>query len=209
MKQFPNSNAQHSTLTKETTMRIAIMLTLILTALSFGEGQSKKLNPLPKELQGDIIPSFSVLAPDNETRFGRKAMGEEVKKLGVKRVVLSFFATWCENCRAEFLLMKEHAAKLKEKGVQVYLIDVNEDIAKKGKEGSDKDVKDFVEKYAGGSFPYYFDQNVGLLKSFGIVAKNASTFSLPVIVVMDTELRVLSVFTEAGNDFPQILWEDL
>jgi len=193
---------------KETTMRIAIMLTLILTALSFGEGAGPtKKHELPKKLQGDIIPSFLLLASDNETSFGRKAMGEEAKKLGAKRVVLSFFATWCENCRTEFRLMKEHAAKLKEKGVQVYLVNVNEtDMAKIGKEASDKKVRELVEEYAGNLFPYYFDQDATLLQSFGLF-KNP--IELPIILVMDSNLRVLSLIKETGNDFPQILWEDL
>jgi peroxiredoxin len=188
---------------KETNMRIAITLTLIITALSFGEGQTKKID-LPKELQGDIIPSFTLLMPDNETRLKRDDFAKEAKKLGAKRVVFSFFASWClKNCAPEFVVMKDNIAKLKEKGVQVYLIDVREDLIDMG----DK-VKEFVEKYADNKFPYYFDQKGKLLKDFGLVKKNE--YDLPTIVVMDGDLRVLYVLEgEAGNDFPQVIWEGL
>jgi len=185
-------------------MRIAIISALIMCTLSFGEGKSNKIS-LPEELQGNIVPKFSLLAPNNETRHSEKDLAEEAKKLGAKRVVFSFFATWCEeNCGPEFVHLKENAAKLKEKGVLVYLIDVGEELMKKG-----EDVRKFVDKYADNKFPYYFDQNAKLLKNYGILAKNAKQAELPVLWVMDADLRVLHVFKGTGDDFPQILWEDL
>ncbi len=187
-------------------MRITTLLAITLTVsiLSFGAGQSKKLSPLPKELQGDIVPNFFILAPDNENRLSKKGLAGEVKKLGAKRVVFSFFATWCVNCTAEFTRLKENAAKLKEKGVYVYLIDVGENIIQEGKK-----VSDFVGQYAGNHFPLYFDQNANLLRDFGIIDRDAARFELPVILIMDADLRALGAFTETGDDFPQILWEDL
>jgi peroxiredoxin len=180
------------------------MFMLIICALSFGAGQSKKLSPLPPELQGSAVPNFFMLAPDNETRLSKKGLEAEAKKLGAKRVVFSFFATWCLNCRAEFSNLKKSFGKLKEKGAQVYLIDVGEDLIRDGKK-----VGDFVKEYSGNLFPFYFDKNANLLKAFGLVDKSATEFSLPVIVVMDSDLRVLEVFTDIGDDFPQILWADL
>lgn len=191
-------------------MPVAIMLalSLLLPALSLGAeytGPSEKLLELPKELQGNIIPDFFVIAIDNETEFSREKLAAEVKKLNAKRIVFSFFATWCvENCGAEFVKLKENTAILKEKGVSIYLIDVGEKIMQKGKE-----VSEFVSKYAGDAFPFYFNQNLSLLKNFGIIDRNATGGELPVIVVMDANLKVLSVFTKTGNDFPKVLWEDL
>jgi len=190
-------------------MRIATMLILtLLIAFSFGEGlsgPSKKLSPLPKELQGNIIPDFFALAIDNETEFSKESLAAEAKKLGAKRIVLSFFATWCvENCGIEFVKLKENAGVLKAKGVQVYLIDVGEKIMQKG-----KDVSEFVGKYAGNAFPFYFNQNASMLKNFGILESNAVQVELPRIVVLDANLKALNVFTAAGNDFPQVLWEGL
>jgi len=185
-------------------MRIAAILALIMCTFSFGEGPSKKLSPLPKELQGDAVPSFFVLAPDNETSLSKKGLATELKRLRAKRVVFSFFATWCDNCKTEFFHMKENAAKLKEKGVQVYLIDVGENIMQDGKK-----VSNFVKEYAGNKFPLYFDQNANLLRNFGIIDKDAIKVELPMVLIMDANLRVLDVFTGIGDDFPQILWENL
>ena len=184
--------------TMETYMRLVIilLLTLLMPALSL---------PLPKELQGNIVPDFFVLAMDNETELNRDNLAKEVKKTGAKRIVFSFFASWCtENCGPEFIKLKENSGILKEKGVSVYLIDVGEKIMQKGKE-----VSDFVSKYAGDAFPFYFNQNASLLKNFGIIERNATQFSLPVILVMDANLKVLDVFTGVGNDFPQTLWNGL
>jgi len=186
-------------------MRIAVISALIMCALSFGAGQTKKMSPLPRQLQGDAVPNFLLLAPDNKTRLGKEDLIDEAKKIGAKRVVFSFFASWCvKNCAPEIVLLKENSAKLKEKGVQIYLIDVGENLMQKG-----KDVSDFVEKYAGSQFPFYFDQKGNLLKNFGIIDRNATEFGIPVLLVMDADLRVLDVFTETGDDFPQILWENL
>ncbi|MDR0518082.1 MAG: TlpA family protein disulfide reductase [Fibromonadaceae bacterium] len=184
-------------------MRIAIIM-LSMLAISHAGEQSKKISPLPKELAGGSIPNFFVLAADNETELDRKSLKEEAKRLGAKRVVLSFFATWCVNCQKEFVLLRQSASRLKENGVLVYLIDVGEKIASHG----DK-VRRFAEEYAGDAFPFYFDQSGNLLKNFGIIERSQTQFNLPVIVVADADLRVLSVFTEAGDDFPQILWSEL
>jgi len=188
-------------------MRLGSLLILIIFAFSFGAeqaGPSKKLQPLPKELQGNIVPYFFVLAIDNDSELDREGLREEAKKLGAKRIVLSFFATWCVYCRAEFVKLKENANTLKEKGVQVYLIDVGEKIMQSGKQ-----VSDFVSQFAGNAFPFYFNQNASLLKNFGILEKDAVQIELPRLLVMDTNLKAVDVIMEAGNDFPQILWEDL
>jgi peroxiredoxin len=178
-----------------------------MCAISFGGDASKeptKKLALQPELQGDIVPDFFALAPDNRTRLYREDLAKEAKKLGAKRVVLSFFATWCQYCPAELRRMKESSAKLKEKGVLVYLIDVGENLIEDGKK-----VGGFVEKSSGNAFPFYFDQNNNLLRSFGILEKDATYAVLPVNVVMDANLRVLAVFAEIGNDFPQVLWGNL
>jgi peroxiredoxin len=180
-----------------------------MCALSFGEGaakgQSKKLD-IPQELQGAAAPNFYVLALDKVNRLSKTSLAKEAKKPGVKRVVLSFFDTECINCRAEFVTLKNNSAKLKENGVLMNFINVGEGIEEKGQK-----VRAFVEDHAGNSFPFYFDEDRSMLKSFGLVNvdKNSIIINLPMIVVMDSDLRVLGVIKETGNDFPQVLWGDL
>jgi hypothetical protein len=48
-----------------------------------------------------------------------------------------------------------------------------------------------------------------MLRKFGIIESNQAKFELPVIVVLDEDLKVLAVFREAGKDFPQVLWGEL
>lgn len=183
-------------------MRVAVLFMFLMSVASFAliNGTTPK-HPIPVPLKGGMIPDFFTLALDNETEFTREILKEEIKKTGARRVALSFFATWCENCKTEFKLMQNNVARLEANGVQVYLINVGEKILKDGQK-----VGTFVEKFAGSSFPFYFDPNVNLLKNFGLISKNATTFELPIIIVLDENLKVIGILKEIGKDFPQVLW---
>jgi len=188
-------------------MRIAIMLLLtLLPAFSFGaehSGPTKKRLPLPKELQG-TLPNFEVLAMDNETEFSQNDLKAAAKKAGAKRIVLSFFASYCVLCAAEFELLKKNAGELKKNGVQVYLIDVGEDIRELGGKASK-----VASDHAGKDFPLYFDPYANLFEDFGLMPADGN-YLLPTIIILDSELRVLGVFEGGvGNDFPQVLWGKL
>jgi len=184
----------------------AITLVLFMSAVSFAQdAKTPKFTPLPPQLLGDAAPRFFTLGVDNETEFNSEDLKEAVKKNGAKRVVLSFFATWCEKCAAEFEILKNNADILKKNKVQVYLIDVGESIIDKGAL-----VEGFVKKYAGSAFfPVYFDPNSNTLKKFGLVGNDEKKYALPIIVVLDDKLKVLAVFKETGSDFPQVLWGPL
>jgi len=180
-------------------MRIAILLITLMYAFSLGQ-QTKRFTPLPEQLRGDIIPNFSALAIDNETELERSSL----QKSGAKRIVLSFFATWCVNCREEFIILKGSAGDLAKNGVQLHLIDAGEGIFEKG-----ATVEKFVKQFAGNAFPFWFDPNANILKKFGLVGKDQTAFELPITIVLDSNLKVLGVLKEIGADFPQILWSDL
>ena len=172
-------------------MRAIIILTAFMHALCFGQ------------LQG-TIPNFQTLTIENEPGLTRDNLKEKAKKAGAKRIALSFFATWCVNCAEEFALLKKNASELQKNGVQVYLINVGESIHKDGNK-----VSDMVNKYAGNSFPLYFDPNGNLLRKSGFLQKDGR-FSLPLIIVLDSDLQVLSVLSAVSKeDFPQILWGEL
>ena len=188
-------------------LRAAVALALSASAVSFaGEAgvRTQADSSLPAQLRGATVPDFFTLGLDNETEFNREHVLEAVKKSGAKRVVLSFFATWCEVCAHEFVLLKNNADNLKKNGVQIYLINVGESIITKG-ELAEK----FVKKYASGAFPNYYDPNANTLKRFGLIENHQTKYPLPIIVVLDFNLKVLRVLRDPGDDFPQILWGDL
>jgi thiol-disulfide isomerase/thioredoxin len=185
-------------------MRKIIVLTALMSALCFG--QTQKLS-IPKELQG-TIPSFAVYSINNTDKLDQDDFKSKAKKAGARRIVFSFFQTTCVNCREEFALLRRNASELKSNGVLVYLIDVGEDPDKMGDEA-----RDFVKKFAGDSFPLYFDQYGNLLKKSGLADKSKDgkdVFVFPRSIVMDRDLRVLGVLSAVSEeDFPQILWSEL
>ncbi|MCL2260355.1 MAG: TlpA family protein disulfide reductase [Fibromonadales bacterium] len=183
-------------------IRMSIALMALLSVFSFAQKSARLA--LPNELKQGIIPNFFVLEPNGIDELYRDDLKEAVKKTGAKRVVLSFFATHCVPCREEFDILKKNKDELKKQGVLVYLISVGEGIRTHG----DK-VKEMVEKYAGNTFPYYFDPNVILFKSFGLI-KQGENPSLPQTFILDSGLHVQAILTgKMGNDFPQVLWGEL
>jgi len=179
-------------------MRIALLTAVFFAAFSFAE-QSKRF-PLPKELQGDVIPNFFVLSGDNRGELYRDDLKKNAEEANAKRIVLSFFATHCVSCREEFAILRKNKNELEKRGVQVYLIDVGEDIHTYGSK-----VSEFVEKYAGNAFPFYFDPYGNSLRNFGL-AKSADA-PLPLTLILNSDLRALGVLIgKMGSDFPQVLW---
>jgi len=86
----------------------------------------------------------------------------------------------------------------------VYLIDVGDDISKKGKR-----VSDLVKTYSGGLFPLYFDPYVSLLFSFGL-ARQGENPNLPLTLVLNSNLQAVGILEgKMGSDFPQVLWSEL
>jgi len=183
-------------------MRAAIFLVAILPIISFAENSTHKT--LPSELRQGIVPDFFVLEKNRINELYRDDIKEVVKKRKAKRVVLSFFADGCKFCLEEFAILRNNKVELDKQGVLVYLIDVGDDIRKEGKK-----ISDAVKKYAGDSFPLYFDQNVKLLFSFGL-AKRGENPDLPLTLILDSNLQAVGLLEgKMGDDFPQVLWSEL
>jgi alkyl hydroperoxide reductase subunit AhpC len=181
---------------------MVILLAAILTVFSFAEKSTRLA--LPNELRQGIIPDFFVLEKNGIDELYRDDIKEAVKKAGAKRVVFSFFATYCVPCREEFAILKKNKAELEKRGVLVYLIDVGEDIRTNGVKAGE-----MAEKNAGGAFPCYFDPNVILFKSFGL-AKQGEAPGLPLTIILDSNLQAVGILKgKMGSDFPQVLWETM
>jgi len=181
---------------------MAILLAALLPIFSFAEKSTRLA--LPNELKQGTIPNFFVLEKNGIGELYREDIKNAVKKTGAKRVVLSFFATYCVSCKEEFAILKNSKAELEKQGVLIYLIDVGENIRANGEK-----VKEMVEKNAGETYPYYFDPNAILPKNFGL-SKQGEDLSLPLTIILDSNLQALGVLKgKMGSDFPQVLWSEL
>jgi len=182
-------------------MRIAtitILLAALLPIFSFAQKSTRLA--LPNELKQGIIPDFFVLEKNGIDELYRDNIKEAVKKTGAKRVVLSFFATYCISCREEFAILRKSRGELEKRGILVYLIDVGEDIRSSGVKASEM---------AGGAFPCYFDPNAILFRSFGL-ARQGEDPGLPLTIILDSNLQAVGILKgKMGSDFPQVLWGEL
>jgi len=179
-----------------------ILLAVLLPMLSFAQKTARLA--LPNELRQGIIPDFFVLDRNGINELYRDDIRETIKKTGAKRVALSFFATYCVSCREEFAILKENKAQLEKQRVLVYLIDVGEGIRSQGEK-----VREMVEQNAGNVFPYYFDPNVILPKTFGLL-KAGEDLGVPFTIILDSNLQAIGILAgKMGSDFPQILWSIL
>jgi peroxiredoxin len=72
-----------------------------------------------QHLIGSVAPSFSLKAMDGKTYSLEQMRG--------KYVVLHFAATWCPFCNAEAPNIEALYKSYRDKGVQVFIVDVKED----------------------------------------------------------------------------------
>ena len=185
-------------------MRI-MLITMLLPLLAFA--QVLKQRDLPKELRGNMVPDFFIIPEDNRGELERDDLKKNLKP-GAKRIVLLFFATWCIPCVEEFVLLKENQEKLEKEGIQIYLVNVfKSEIVNDPAAGYDK-VKSFVKKYAGDSFPLYYDPHAGVLEDFGLAKPNEEELNLPATIILDSSLSALGAMFGKSEKFPNILWEE-
>jgi len=70
---------------------------------------------------GQMAPSFTLKAVDGKTYSSDQLRG--------KYVVIHFAATWCPFCNAEAPYLQELYKSYRDKGVEVFIVDVKEDKA--------------------------------------------------------------------------------
>jgi cytochrome c biogenesis protein CcmG/thiol:disulfide interchange protein DsbE len=104
-------------------MKITIMKEIIITVLSLCLFASSSLAALKPN---EIAPTFSL--PDSKGKdFSLGDYVGAARKENVKGVILSFFATWCLECRNELPLINALVDELGGKGIKVVIVDVKED----------------------------------------------------------------------------------
>jgi len=85
-----------------------------------------------------------------------------------KVTLLVFGATWCPSCRHEIPILKEYYNELKDDGLKILSIDIQE---------SEKKVKSFVEKQQI-NYPVVLDSDAGVARLYKVVG-------IPLNVILD------------------------
>jgi thiol-disulfide isomerase/thioredoxin len=107
-----------------TAVLLAVVVVVLVRALAGGGGASgwgsggvAAVSP-GRPVVGQVPPQFTGTALDG-SRFDLAATRGHV-------VVVNFFATWCENCRAEMPLLQRLHQERRAAGVDVVIVDYND-----------------------------------------------------------------------------------
>jgi len=177
-------------------------LFILLAALAAFSKPSERLS-LPKELQGDL-PWFALDVKDGEKSYGGVLNNNKIKDIakqrGSKRIVFSFFATWCIPCREGLTRISRNAAELEKQGILVVLINIGENDYEK--------INLWANTYLKEKWLLGFDSFQNLPEDFGL-SKRGSDMPLPKTLILSPDLKPLMLLGDEGDDFPQILWSGL
>jgi peroxiredoxin len=155
------------------------------------EAQPMASRPLPESVRAIPVDLTPISAEDikavglSTVKPGTRIMDFELEDLGGKRVKLStltgkvvfvnFWATWCPPCRAEMPSMERLHAQLKDKGLVVLAVDLQE-----GK----REVEGFVRENKL-SFTVLYDRNGSAGSSYGVR-------SIPTTYIIDRDGTILA-----------------
>jgi thiol-disulfide isomerase/thioredoxin len=195
---------------EDTTMRRIISSFVLLSALAAFAKPSEKL-PLPRELQAEEMPWFAFDAKDENGTYDKVINRDNLKEFArqkkYRKVVFSFFATWCVPCREGLKIMSDNSQELKKKGILVVLVNV----AEKGLEDySYGKIDGWVRKnkYFGEEWLLVFDQFSNSLEDFGLQKNGSTEAPLPRTLIADCNLRPLMLIGTEGEDYLKILLKD-
>jgi len=188
--------------------RITYLFILLLVLAAFSK-PSEKL-PLSKELQAGELPWFAFDVKDSngtyEKTVNRDNLKELVRQKKYRKVVFSFFATWCIPCREGLKRMSESANELKKNGVLVVLVNVAE---RDLDNYSRRKIDEWVRKngYFKEEWLLVFDKFSSSLEDFGLQKSGNEEAPLPRTLITDENLRPLMLIGKEEDDYVQILWK--
>jgi len=191
-------------------MRGIAYVLILLPALAVFAKPTEKL-PLAKELQAGELPWFAFDAKDSDGTYDKVINRDNLRELASQRkcrkVVFSFFATWCVPCREGLKRMSDNSEELKKKGILVVLVNV----AERGLENySRRKIDEWARQngYFREGWLLVFDQFSNSLENFGLQTNGSAEASLPRTLIADGSLRPLMLVGEEGDDYLQILFKD-
>jgi thiol-disulfide isomerase/thioredoxin len=189
-----------------TTMRRIIFSFVLLSALAIFAKPSEKL-PLPKELQAAEMPWFAFDAKDEngtyEKVINRDNLKEFARQKKYRKVVFSFFATWCVPCREGLKKISDNSEELKKKGILVVLVNV----AEKGLEDYNRGkIESWAKenRYFREEWLLVFDQFSNSLEDFGLQKSGSTEAPLPRTLITDGNLKPLMLIGSEGEDYLKI-----
>lgn len=151
-----------------TAVVVAVAAVLVVRAVTSAGGAGVAAVSGGRAAVGQVPPQFSGTAIDG-SRFD---LGAERGRV----VVLNFFATWCDNCKAELPLLERLYRQRHGGGVDVVTVDFNDG----------GDARAFLEPY-GVTFPALLDPSSQVGHAYLVDA-------LPVTFFIGRDGRVASVF---------------
>jgi len=188
-------------------MRRITQIFVLLLALAVFAKPSEKL-PMANELQAGELPWFAFDAKDSDGTYdkvlNRNNLKEFAKQKKYRKVVFSFFATWCVPCREGLKRMSDNASELKKNDVLVVLVNV----AERGLENySRKKIDEWAKQngYLKEEWLLAFDPFSNSLEDFGLQKNGSTETSLPRTLITDGNLHPLMLIGEEGDDYLQIL----
>ena len=187
-------------------MRGITYVFILLSALAVFAKPTEKL-PLTKELQANELPWFAFDTKDSngtyEKVINRDNLKEFVMRKKYRRVVFSFFATWCIPCREGLKRMSDNSEELKKNGILVVLVNVAE---RDLENYSRKKINEWAKqnKYFRDEWLLVFDKFSNSLEDFGL-QKNGAEAPLPRTLIADGNLRPLMLIGVEGDDYLQNL----
>ena len=178
-----------------------LTLFIFLAALSVYAQPAEQLS-MPKQLQGEL-PWFALDTKDGEKSYygvlNNNKLKDIAKKRGSKRIVFSFFATWCVSCKESLILMNQKAAELEKNGVLLVLVNMGEqDFGK---------IDEWAKPFLRDEWFLSFDSFKNLSEDFGL-SKPGGEMPLPQTLILDPDLRPVMLLGDKGDDFLQILLKD-
>jgi len=189
-------------------MRGITHISVLLLALAVFAEPTNILE-LPKELQAEEVPWFAFSSKDSDGTYKRTINRDDLKELAkhkYKRVVFSFFATWCVPCRDGLKIISDNSEELKKNGIMVVLVNVAE---KDLDNYSRAKIEEWVRQngYSREEWLLVFDKFSNSLSSFGLQRNGSTEAPLPRTLVADSNLRPITLIGEEGDDYLQVLWK--
>jgi len=153
---------------------------------------------LPRQLAVETLPSFTVKAQDGVQLFQKRHLEKMVAQdPKIKRVVLVYFATWCNPCAVGALKIKAAKETLRRNGVLTIFINVGEtDLAA---------IRRWIKEFGDLGLPLVMDVKSQMVNTYGLTDPSGRML-MPRTLVLDRSLKPLFLLGTEGDDFPEILW---